>query len=166
VAELFGRVRVAGLPAWFMWRTFYLFRLPGLDRKLRVGLDWLLDFVFRRDLAQLDVERTQRLTLAHFEPGEVIVEQGAPADAFYLVMKGEVQVVRTNPDGTQIELARQHEGDVFGEVGLLRHRRRNATVRAVAPVDVVVVGGADFHLLAHAWTHLGTLLERTAQERA
>ena len=49
-AEIAGR-RFSGLLAWFMWRTIYLGKLPGLERKTRVALDWLIDLFFPRDIA-------------------------------------------------------------------------------------------------------------------
>jgi NADH:ubiquinone reductase (H+-translocating) len=49
VARLFGR-NLAGLPAWLVWRGVYLAKLPGWDRKARVGLDWLLDTVLPPDI--------------------------------------------------------------------------------------------------------------------
>lgn len=53
VASLaFGAV-ITGFPAWFLWRTYYLLRLPGLDRKARVAVDWALGLVFPRDIAEL-----------------------------------------------------------------------------------------------------------------
>ncbi|HEV8022882.1 MAG TPA: FAD-dependent oxidoreductase, partial [Candidatus Lustribacter sp.] len=55
VAALLGGFVLTGFPAWFLWRTYYLLRLPGLDRKVRVGLDWLLGLIFRRDIAELRV---------------------------------------------------------------------------------------------------------------
>ena len=55
VAALAGGFVLTGFPAWFLWRTYYLLRLPGLDRKVRVGLDWLLGLIFRRDIAELRV---------------------------------------------------------------------------------------------------------------
>ena len=48
-AEIRGR-KFSGLLAWFMWRTIYLSKLPGLERKSRVALDWALDLVFPRDI--------------------------------------------------------------------------------------------------------------------
>ena len=48
-AEIGGR-KFSGLLAWFMWRTIYLSKLPGLERKARVALDWALDLVFPRDI--------------------------------------------------------------------------------------------------------------------
>ncbi len=59
VASLAGGLVITGFPAWFLWRTYYLSRLPGLDRKVRVALDWTLGLLFRRDIAELRVY-TQR----------------------------------------------------------------------------------------------------------
>jgi len=53
VAQLPGDFVLTGFPAWFLWRSYYLMRLPGLDRKLRVAFDWTLDLVFARDIAEL-----------------------------------------------------------------------------------------------------------------
>lgn len=48
-AEIRGR-KFSGLLAWFMWRSIYLSKLPGLERKARVALDWALDLMFPRDI--------------------------------------------------------------------------------------------------------------------
>ncbi len=53
VAELPGGLVITGFIAWFIWRTYYLLRLPGLDRKLRVAFDWTLELLFPRDTAEL-----------------------------------------------------------------------------------------------------------------
>lgn len=55
VAQLPGDFVLTGFLAWFLWRTYYLLRLPGADRKLRVAFDWTLDLVFARDVAELRV---------------------------------------------------------------------------------------------------------------
>ena len=52
VGLVFGQP-VTGLPAWFLWRSYYLWRLPTLLRKARVALDWTLDVVFPPDIAGL-----------------------------------------------------------------------------------------------------------------
>ena len=56
---------LTGFPAWWMWRTYYLARIPGWYRKARVALDWALALVFPRDIAQLrvDSEAAQREAL-------------------------------------------------------------------------------------------------------
>ncbi|MCI0398151.1 MAG: NAD(P)/FAD-dependent oxidoreductase [Chloroflexi bacterium] len=48
-AEIMGR-RFSGLLAWLLWRGVYLGKLPGLEKKVRVLLDWLLDIFFPRDI--------------------------------------------------------------------------------------------------------------------
>jgi NADH dehydrogenase len=57
VASIMG-ASFSGFLAWWLWRTIYLGKLPGLDRKVRVALDWTLDLLLEKDLVQLRVERT------------------------------------------------------------------------------------------------------------
>jgi NADH dehydrogenase len=51
VANIFG-LKFSGIVGWVLWRTVYLLKLPRLEKKLRVGLQWALDAVFDRDLGQ------------------------------------------------------------------------------------------------------------------
>lgn len=164
VAEVKG-LRVSGQLAWIMWRGFYLLRLPGLERKARVLFDWNLDLFFHRDIVQLDVTRTNRGSLAHYEPGEAIVRQGDPADLFYVILSGEVRVLR-EANGQENELARLAAGESFGEVGILKHQRRNATVRAATPVDVVSVERADFETVISHWEALARVVHEQAEHRS
>jgi NADH dehydrogenase len=55
VAQLPGNHVLTGFLAWFLWRTYYLLRLPGLDRKMRVAFDWTLSMLFPRDIAELRI---------------------------------------------------------------------------------------------------------------
>jgi NADH dehydrogenase len=48
-AEVWGW-QFSGLLAWLMWRSIYLGKLPGLEKKLRVLLDWTIDLFFPRDI--------------------------------------------------------------------------------------------------------------------
>jgi NADH dehydrogenase len=59
VASIMGR-SFSGFVAWWMWRTIYLSKLPGLDRKIRVALDWTLDLLLEKDLVQLRAERSSQ----------------------------------------------------------------------------------------------------------
>jgi NADH:ubiquinone reductase (H+-translocating) len=49
VARIFG-FNFSGFFAWWMWRTVYLSKLPGLDKKVRVAFDWTLDLLFPKDV--------------------------------------------------------------------------------------------------------------------
>jgi len=50
VANVFG-INFSGFLAWWLWRTIYLFKLPRLEKKVRVALDWTLDLWFAKDFA-------------------------------------------------------------------------------------------------------------------
>jgi len=50
VANVFG-IRFSGFVAWWLWRTIYLSKLPRLEKKVRVALDWTLDVCFAKDFA-------------------------------------------------------------------------------------------------------------------
>jgi NADH dehydrogenase len=52
VAEI-GGMQFSGFFAWWLWRTIYLLKLPGFERKVRVALDWTLDLFFPRDIVYL-----------------------------------------------------------------------------------------------------------------
>jgi NADH dehydrogenase len=48
-----GPVRIWGFPAWAVWRSYYLWRLPRLEKRLRVATDWTVDLIFGRDISQI-----------------------------------------------------------------------------------------------------------------
>jgi len=52
IAQLPG-ARLRGFPGWFVTRTYHLYQLPLLTRKLRVVIDWTTALFFRRDIAEL-----------------------------------------------------------------------------------------------------------------
>jgi NADH dehydrogenase len=56
VANVLG-VNFSGFLAWWLWRTIYLAKLPRLERKVRVALDWTLDLLFSKDLVHLPTAR-------------------------------------------------------------------------------------------------------------
>jgi NADH dehydrogenase len=59
VAQVYG-VRLRGLPAWFMHRTYHMSRMPTFNKKVRVVLDWTLALFFRRDVVSLGSLHTPR----------------------------------------------------------------------------------------------------------
>lgn len=79
--------------------------------------------------------------LVRYVSGAEIVRQGDPADSFYIIMQGRVEVVNQRPGGGELTLAELGPGEWFGEMGLMQGRPRNATVRARS--DVVQVMVAD-----------------------
>ena len=52
IADVLG-VRLRGFPGWFVTRSYHLYQLPLLSRKLRVVVDWTTSLLFKRDIAEL-----------------------------------------------------------------------------------------------------------------
>jgi NADH:quinone reductase (non-electrogenic) len=81
VGDVLG-LKVSGLLGWFLWRTYYLLRLPTIDRRIRVMIDWALDLVLQPDIVEISLRRTR--TRPGEAPGELPgepVSAGARRDA-------------------------------------------------------------------------------------
>ncbi|HUL17578.1 MAG TPA: NAD(P)/FAD-dependent oxidoreductase [Terriglobales bacterium] len=61
VANILG-VHFSGFVAWWFWRTIYLSKLPRVEKKVRVALDWSLDLLFSKDIVQFSMESAPALT--------------------------------------------------------------------------------------------------------
>lgn len=156
-------VRIAGFLAWLLWRAVYLAKVPGLRCKVRVATDWALDLLFPRDIAKIDLRRTEQLARAHYREGDVIVRQGEIGDHFYIIESGQVEIIRENPGEPPKSLGIRGAGTSFGEIALLKDAPRTATVRCLTPVDVLKFARHDFLTLTRSHDAIRTLLEKEAQ---
>jgi Cyclic nucleotide-binding domain len=101
-----------------------------------VGFHRNLVYSVFRDLPEQAVETVEaQLRTVQIGPGDVVVRQGAPADKFFIIVEGEVEVVRED-DGESRRLATLGKGQFFGEIAILRDTPRMATVRAITPTTL------------------------------
>jgi putative ABC transport system ATP-binding protein len=80
----------------------------------------------------------------HYEPDQLVFEQGAPSDLVYTIEDGEIEIVRQRTDGTEEPVALLGPGRYFGELGPLFGLRRSATARAVKQALVTGYTPRDF----------------------
>jgi CRP-like cAMP-binding protein len=110
----------------------------------------------------------RRMVLRHFGNGEVVLREGEPGDACYVLAHGEVRVLKRdplNPRGDLLEVARLGSGSLFGEFALLADRRRHATVQAVGSCDIYEIPRRLLRELAATYPAVGPLLEQFYRER-
>ncbi|MEO0325900.1 MAG: cyclic nucleotide-binding domain-containing protein [Myxococcota bacterium] len=81
----------------------------------------------------------RQLEASHAESGDVIVEEGGTQREMYVVVGGELEVVKRGPRGGLVRVALFGPGDWFGEMSILDVQPRSATVRAVAPTMLVKI---------------------------
>jgi NADH:ubiquinone reductase (H+-translocating) len=148
VAEMFG-FRVSGLSAWLLWRSVYLLKLPTWSRRIKTGLDWFSDLIFPRDLGTLRVGQPQPLAGAYYRPGDFIYRQGDPANFFYAIEQGEVEVLRRiNGSHDDRAFAFLGPGDFFGEAVLTQDSFYQVSVRARTVVRVMAMRREAFAKMA------------------
>jgi NADH dehydrogenase len=152
--------------AWFVWRGVYLFKLPSLGRKIQVGFDWAWLLLFPRDLAHVRPEQTDRVSHAHYDPGEFIFRHGEDPANFYVLERGEVDVVRPHNGGDGEVVSVLGSGSFFGEKALLSNRPRVMSVRARTPVEVLVMGKNVFTQLSGAMAPVRDALAQALNRRA
>ncbi len=164
VAEVFG-LKISGFLAWWLWRTVYLMKLPGLDRKIRVATDWTLDLILPPDIVQLKTDKAVGICREHFEPGEVIFREGDRGDWLYVILDGEVEVLRSTPGGGETRLSQLGRGECFGEIALVSDRPRSATVRSLTGVNLLAVDREAFHALFSSLPPLRGFFEQLIHAR-
>ncbi|MEO8245604.1 MAG: ATP-binding protein [Chloroflexota bacterium] len=101
------------------------------------------------DLPDAELERLASLCEpVRLEAGDLLLREGEPGDALYVIVEGEIDVVRGS-GADEVALARVGPGSVQGEMALLEGRPRNATARALTQVDALrIPGTAMLDLLA------------------
>jgi NADH:quinone reductase (non-electrogenic) len=146
VAEICG-LRLSGFLAWWLWRTIYLMKLPGLDRKIRVATDWTLDLVLPPDIVQLKTDRVPGVRREYFEAGQTICREGDRGEWLYVITDGEVEVLKRVEGEGERPVRRLTAGDCFGEIALVSAGPRTATVRAVTSANLLAVDREAFQAL-------------------
>ncbi len=111
---------------------------------------------------------TSRLESRSYAPGAPIITQGESADQFYIITKGQVEILLHHPDGQDIPVTTMRAGQYFGEIGLLRGGARTATVRAVgeASVEVVALDRDEFSSLIAESEATKVAIDHVADQRA
>jgi len=134
------------------------YRERALATHLRnVGLFAACDDKFMRNLRE-------RVELVSFEPGQLIVEEGSPAAAFFLVRGGYVKV-SAKSGAADLALTYLRKGDYFGEAAILLEEPWPFSFTAIDSVEVVKLTRADFQELLTASPHLREDLWKVTVER-
>ena len=114
------------------------------------------------DLDKRDLDHLARwATDLDFAAGHHIVDQGAVAWEFFVILEGEAEVVR---DGQ--ELAVLKTGDFFGEMALVGDDRRNASVVAKTPLRLAVMLGRDFKEMEEEMPHVAEQITAAIKRRS
>src|SRR5512139_1591405 len=142
-----------------------------VDRAVIVSDGEVIDQYLARTFPALTedqlVEATRSMQPERHEPGAIILKEGLPADKFFIVTRGQAEVVLEGPDGSDIVVARMNPGQYFGEIEL-RHGGTNiATIRAALHegLDVVALEREMFDRLVAESPETREAIDQVVEER-
>lgn len=122
--------------------------LSELDERFRGTPEFAHGLMMFADGSSMLGFASDHMDISFFPAGTFIVEQGEAAEQLFLVLSGEVDVIREDEDGLLEHVATTTAGSFFGEVGLARGTRRNAHVVAKSSVTCFVLSSAQPSLAA------------------
>ena len=110
---------------------------------------------------------TKMAELQSFAPGEPIISQGAEAEMFYIMTKGEAEVYLDRPNGREVLVDRLNPGQYFGEMALFSGGTRSAFVRASLghPVEALSLDRKAFADLLNSSTEMYEEIQRSVSHR-
>lgn len=115
---------------------------------------WLFSACSQRELTKL----RKAFSEVTVEKGRELCREGEPGTEFFVILSGTVDVIRNNKKVNSLG-----PGQFFGELALLDHRPRTATVRAATDLTVLVLGVREFNgLLQQVPTLTKKLLQALA----
>jgi len=136
----------ARIPIHFIYNVFvFVPMVLAFNQQVRAIYDeWLAKALPQLSEEQL-IAATAQSENVKFAPGQIIFRQGDPADKFYIITKGQVDVLRTDKKtGQEVQVARLAEGQYFGEIGLVGRTERTATCKAVTAVECLALSREVF----------------------
>ena len=87
-------------------------------------------------------------------PGEIIIQEGTVGDTMYLVIKGEVSVIKDLGEINEIEIDRIKAGDYFGEMALFEDAVRSVSIRIEEPSRFMVLHKQEFKELVREYPQI------------
>ena len=147
VAEVYG-IKLTGRLAWLLWRVYYISFLPGMQTRISVLWNWLMDGFSPRSVVQINSEKPQDARYVLYRAGDRIYENGARSDGFYTIASGSVEITGIDPETGEETSRVLIAGDHFGERLLIGATRRIATAVAIEDTKVLVLTRDEFLKLA------------------
>ncbi|MBZ0301789.1 MAG: cyclic nucleotide-binding domain-containing protein [Anaerolineae bacterium] len=114
-----------------------------------------------RGLSDDQLDRVAQITRSETHPADaVIFEQDETGDKMYLVQSGQVEIRVKDHAGVLSSVLIMGQGQIFGEMALLDHGARSASVVSLQPTTLNTISGDDFKGLCQEDTAIGYVMMR------
>ena len=82
--------------------------------------------------------------IRRYNKGKILFFKGDEANSFFIVLKGEIKIIRTSDTGREKILKKMKKGDFFGEMGLIENKQRSATAVVNENSTLVIIDKENF----------------------
>jgi hypothetical protein len=106
------------------------------------------------------------LKFLSFEPGDVLVGEGAPGDSMFIIVSGIVKAYVRDPKGAYLKVKELAEGEFFGEISVITGKPRTATITAAGEVEVLELNKATLDSITQNHPHIRQVLADYQKKRA
>lgn len=106
------------------------------------------------------------LKFLSFEPGDVLVGEGAPGDSMFIIASGTVKAYVRDPKGAYLKVKELGEGDFFGEISVITGKPRTATITAAGEVEVLELDKTTLDSISQNHPHIRQVLADYQKKRA
>ena len=118
-----------------------------------------------RPFTEYETEGISRRFARHSLPdASVVLRQGSPGRGLFVILRGKCDVVHETAQG-EVPVRQMREGDIFGEISLLRDGPATATVRAAGACELLELSREDFRALVLPNAQVRAMIEKIAEER-
>ncbi|SMN11458.1 NADH dehydrogenase [uncultured Candidatus Thioglobus sp.] len=152
VAQIY-KLRLSGIVAWAMWRALYITKVPGNIAKIRITLNWVMDYFFPRTLVQIDTDKNELVEYMHFSKGDVICQKEEVIGYFYLIVSGSV--LCENEQGSHTLKSQQH----FGADKQKQKNHHDFQISALEQTKLLCIPWQNFALLRQDFKQFDGLFE-------
>ena len=97
--------------------------------------------------------------------GTVVIKEGEPGETMYMIIKGEVSVIKGKKEGLEIELDRIRTGDYFGEMALFEDVVRSATIRTEEETRLLVLHKREFTEIVREYPQIALHICKVLSQR-
>ena len=118
------------------------------------------------EMSDDDIEELAESTrIEIYKPDRIIVREGHAGAALYVMISGKVEVVKGIADGEETVVGTLGVGDFFGEVAVMKHVARSASVRAVEDTECLVVRMLDLESFIERYPGIDAKVESALSRR-
>jgi CRP-like cAMP-binding protein len=118
-------------------------------------------------LSELEFLQLLRCSKYHdFRKNKVIIKEGARGEDIYLVIEGQVKVIKKTKGKKDVQVACLGQGDFMGEIAYISNKRRSATIKTETPCQLLSWHGSAIKELNDRYPQVTKVLFKTFWERS